>query len=632
MRVPNMTYAMGSGRGEPNNEEIPAMSTDVSQFESAIEEGTSHEGLRAWVRDIAALTKPDAVHFCDGTDEEWDTMTSKLVDAGTFTRLNDEKKPRSFHSVSDPSDVARVEDRTFICSENERDAGPTNHWMAPADMKKTMSDLYDGCMKGRTLYVIPFVMGPLDHDTPMYGVEITDSEYVVACMRVMTNMDHAVLEKIEATNADFVKCLHSVGAPLEEGQKDAVWPCNETKYISHFPETREVWSFGSGYGGNALLGKKCYALRIASAVAHKEGWMAEHMLVLKLTSPENKVHYVAAAFPSACGKTNLAMLEPTIPGWKVETLGDDIAWMRFGEDGRLYAVNPEAGFFGVAPGTNETTNGNAIRTMDKGNSIFTNVALTEDGDVWWEGLENPPAKATSWLGNPWTPESDEKSSHPNSRYCTPISQCPILADEYTSPQGVPIDAILFGGRRASVVPLVTEARDWTHGTFFASTLSSETTAAATGAVGVVRRDPMAMLPFIGYNAGDYMQHWINIGNKEGAKLPKVFLVNWFRKDEDGKFLWPGFSENSRVLKWVIDRLDGNVDAVETPIGHIPAEGALNVDGLDISAEDVAAATAFSADEWKKELPLIEEWYAKFGDDLPKELRAELETLKARLDA
>ena len=494
-----------------------------------------------------------------------------------------------------------------------------------------MTDLYRGCMRGRTMYVIPFVMGHLDAEQPMFGVEITDSAYVVASMKVMARMGTDVLRKMEEVDATYVPALHSVGMPLEPGQPDVAWPCNDTKYIVQFPEERMIWSFGSGYGGNALLGKKCYALRIASVMARDEGWMAEHMLILKLTSPEGVVKYVAAAFPSACGKTNLAMLAPTIPGWKVETLGDDIAWMRIGDDGRLYAVNPEFGFFGVAPGTNEHTNPNAMRTINQGNSVFTNVALTDDGDIWWEGMENTPDHATSWKGADWTPDTGELSSHPNSRYCTPIKQCPILAPEYDDPNGVPIDAILFGGRRKTTIPLVTEARDWIHGTFMGATLSSETTAAAVGAVGVVRRDPMAMLPFIGYNAGDYFSHWVKMGkDNDASKMPRIFYVNWFRRDEDGGFLWPGFGENSRVLKWVVERMDGQAAAVETPIGHVPTPESLDTDGLDMTPEALEEVLKVDVEEWKAEIPQITEWFDKFGDALPTTLLTELDGLKARL--
>jgi phosphoenolpyruvate carboxykinase (GTP) len=605
------------------------MTTDTTTSPSP----TTHEGILSWVTEIAELTQPDQVHWCTGDDAEWEQLTNLLVESGTFTRLNPDKKPNSFLAQSDPTDVARVEDRTFICSVDEKDAGPTNNWMDPGEMKEIMTDLYRGSMKGRTMYVVPFVMGHLEAEHPMFGVEITDSAYVVVSMRVMARMGTSVLRKMEETNADFVPALHSVGLPLEPGQKDVPWPCSDTKYIVQFPEERAIWSYGSGYGGNALLGKKCYALRIASVMARDEGWLAEHMLILKLTSPEGVVKYVAAAFPSACGKTNLAMLAPTIPGWKVETLGDDIAWMRIGADGKLYAVNPEFGFFGVAPGTNEKTNPNAMRTIDIGNSVFTNVALTDDGDIWWEGMENEPAHARSWKGNDWTPDSAELSSHPNSRYCTPIKQCPILAPEYDDPQGVPIDAILFGGRRKTTIPLVTEARDWTHGTFMGATLSSETTAAATGAVGVVRRDPMAMLPFIGYNAGDYFNHWITVGkDNDAAKLPKIFYVNWFRRDEDDNFLWPGFGENSRVLKWIVERIDGQAEAVETPIGHVPTAAALDTDGLDMTEEQLAAALEVDVEEWKAEIPQITEWFEKFGENLPAVLWTELDGLKARLGA
>jgi phosphoenolpyruvate carboxykinase (GTP) len=593
---------------------------------------TTHERLLSWVREVAELTTPDRVVWVDGSDEEWTRLTDELVEAGTFTRLA--KKPNSFWAASDPDDVARVEQRTFICSVDPDDAGPTNNWMDPAEMKATMTELYRGSMRGRTMYVIPFCMGPLTAEKPMLGLQLTDSAYVVVSMKIMTRMGTKALEQFVApdgTERDFVPALHSVGAPLDPGQDDVPWPCNEEKYISQFPETREIWSYGSGYGGNALLGKKCYSLRIASVQGRDEGWLAEHMLILKLISPENKVYYVAAAFPSACGKTNLAMLEPTIPGWRVETLGDDIAWMRFGDDGRLYAVNPEAGFFGVAPGTDYHTNPNAMRTIEKGNSIFTNVALTDDGDIWWEGMGEPPAHLTSWKKQDWTPASDEPSSHPNSRYCTPMSQCPILAPEWDDPKGVPISAIFFGGRRADTIPLVTESRDWQHGTFMGATLSSETTAAAKGKVGVVRRDPMAMLPFIGYHAGDYFQHWIDTGKRADAdKLPKIFYVNWFRRGENKKFLWPGFGENSRVLKWAVERLEGKAAAQETPIGYVPTADDLDLSGLDASKEDIDAALKFDADEWRAEIPLIEEWFEKIGEKLPTLLRAELDALRTRL--
>ena len=610
-------------------------STDVTTETTA---PTTHEGILSWVTEVAELTQPARIHWCTGSDDEWVELTEALVESGTFVRLNEEKKPNSFWAASDPTDVARVEDRTFICSVDEKDCGPTNNWMDPGEMKAIMTDLYRGSMRGRTMYVIPFVMGHLEAESPMFGVEITDSAYVVASMRVMARMGTSVLRRMEEVDAKFVPALHSVGMPLEDGQQDVSWPCNDTKYIVQFPEERAIWSFGSGYGGNALLGKKCYALRIASVMARDDGWLAEHMLILKLTSPEGSTKYVAAAFPSACGKTNLAMLAPTIPGWKVETLGDDIAWMRIGEDGRLYAVNPEFGFFGVAPGTNEKTNPNAMRTIEKGNSVFTNVALTDDGDVWWEGMENEPAHATSWKGEDWTPEMAEEepavlSSHPNSRYCTPIKQCPILAPEYDDPKGVPIDAILFGGRRKTTVPLVTEARDWTHGTFMGATLSSETTAAATGAVGVVRRDPMAMLPFIGYNAGDYFNHWITVGkDNDPAKLPRIFYVNWFRRDDEGDFLWPGFGENSRVLKWVVERIDGQAEGVETPIGYVPTPQSLDTDGLEMTEDELRQALEVDVEEWKAEIPQITEWFEKFGENLPAVLWTELDGLKARLGA
>jgi phosphoenolpyruvate carboxykinase (GTP) len=542
-----------------------------------------------------------------------------------------DKKPNSFWARTDPTDVARVEERTFICSIDEGDAGPTNNWRDPDDMKAEMIRHYNGCMRGRTMYIIPFCMGPVEAATPMFGVEITDSPYVVASMRIMARMGSRILAAM-GSDADFVPCLHSVGAPLEPGQADVPWPCNQTKFITQFPEERMIWSFGSGYGGNSLLGKKCYSLRIASVMARDEGWLAEHMLIMKLTSPSGSVHYIAAAFPSACGKTNLAMLEPTIPGWKVETLGDDIAWMKFGEDGRLYALNPEFGLFGVAPGTGWKTNANAMRTIDRGNSLFTNVALTDDGDIWWEGMTpEPPAHLIDWKGRDWAPDSTEPSAHPNSRFCTPIKQCPIIAPEYDDPRGVPISAILFGGRRASTVPLVTESRDWTHGVFMGATLSSETTAAAAGKVGVVRRDPMAMLPFLGYHGGDYFGHWITLGKEADAvKLPRIYYVNWFRRDEDGKFIWPGFGENGRVLKWIVERLEGQAAAAESPIGRVPTVDSLDVDGLDLTREQVEQCLRVDEDEWRAEVPGIAEWFDKFGEKLPTLLWAELDGLKTRL--
>jgi phosphoenolpyruvate carboxykinase (GTP) len=607
---------------------IPALGTPHAAAVPAV---VRHERLVAWVDEIAALTQPAAVHWIDGTPAEHDRLTAELVEAGTFVRLA--KKPDSYWCASDPSDVARVEDRTFICSRDAADAGPTNNWRDPGEMRATLTELYRGSMRGRTMYVIPFVMGSLDADQPMFGVEITDSAYVAVSMGVMARCGTTVLERM-GTDAAFVPCLHSVGAPLEPGQPDVAWPCSPTKYIVHFPESREIWSYGSGYGGNALLGKKCYSLRIASVMARDEGWMAEHMLILKLTHSSGAVHYLTGAFPSACGKTNLAMLEPTIPGWKVEMVGDDIAWLRFGADGRLYAVNPEAGLFGVAPGTGWHTNPNAMRATEKGHSVFTNVALTDDGDVWWEGMtKTPPAHLTDWKHRDWTPESAEPSSHPNSRFCTPITNCDILAPEYHDPQGVPISAILFGGRRRTTVPLVTQSRDWNHGVFLGATISSETTAAATGATGVVRRDPMAMLPFIGYHAGDYFRHWLEIGKSaDAAELPQIFYVNWFRRDADGGFLWPGYGENSRVIDWVIRRIEGTADAVDTPIGLVPTPESLDTDGLDLTPEQLAAALAVNREEWLAELPLIEDWFASIGEKVPATLHRELEALRQRLEA
>jgi phosphoenolpyruvate carboxykinase (GTP) len=605
------------------------MTADTTTAYDLTDAPTSHQRLLGWIAAVAELTEPTGIYWCDGSDQEWTRLTDGLVEAGTLVRLD--KKPNSFWARTDPTDVARVEERTFICSVDEADAGPTNNWRDPDEMKAEMIRHYRGCMHGRTMYVIPFCMGPINAEKPMFGVEITDSPYVVASMRIMARMGSKILEAM-GTNADFVPCLHSVGAPLEPGQQDVPWPCNQTKFITQFPEERMIWSFGSGYGGNSLLGKKCYSLRIASVMARDEGWLAEHMLIMKMTSPAGSVHYIAAAFPSACGKTNLAMLEPTIPGWKVETLGDDIAWMKFGEDGRLYALNPEYGLFGVAPGTGWHTNANAMRTIERGNSVFTNVAYTDDGDIWWEGMtKEPPAHLIDWKGRDWTPESDEPSSHPNSRFCTPIKQCPIIAPEFEDPRGVPISAILFGGRRASTVPLVTESRDWTHGVFMGATLSSETTAAAAGQVGVVRRDPMAMLPFLGYHGGDYFGHWITLGKEADAvKLPKIYYVNWFRRDDDGNFIWPGFGENGRVLKWIVERLEGQAAAAESPIGRVPTVDALDIDGLDLTPEQVEECLRVDEDEWRAEVPAITEWFDKFGKKLPTLLWAELDGLKTRL--
>jgi len=604
----------------------------ADEQEAVARKYTSNSKLLNWVHQCVDLCKPDVVYWCDGSDIEYEYMTSLLCETGTFIKLNDKLRPNSFYCRSDVGDVARVEDRTFICSQRSEDAGPTNNWRNPAEMRHTLNKLFDGCMRGRTMYIIPFSMGPIGSPISKVGIEITDSAYVVVNMHIMTRVGGKILANL-GPSTDFCRCLHSVGAPLaDKEQADTPWPCNpENKYIVHFPETREIISFGSGYGGNALLGKKCFALRIASVMARDEGWLAEHMLILKLTSPQGLVKYVAAAFPSACGKTNLAMMNPTIPGWKVECIGDDIAWMKFGADGQLYAINPEAGFFGVAPGTSMKSNPNAMLTVTR-NSIFTNCALTQTGDVWWEEMgDKEPEVLADWLRRPWVPGCGRKAAHPNARFTTPARQCPVIAPEWEDPKGVPISAILFGGRRATVVPLVTEAFNWQHGTFMGAIMASEKTAAAAGKVGVLRRDPMAMLPFCGYHMGDYFNHWLKVGGASAPdKLPRIYYVNWFRKSPQGKFLWPGFGENSRVLKWVFERVCGGGNAVDTPIGRLPTADALDVSGLNVSPADMAELLKMDTDGWRQELPLIEDHFGSFGAQLPKALMDELASLKQRL--